>query len=258
LLTIFERFRLFVIKPYIFNRFPEIVCGFSTKIGLNRTAPYYFNLSLSVGDDERIVNENREAFFNYFGLTSVQIAFQKQVHSDIITPVEKAGVCGESDAMITDQINLGLVISAADCTSVYIYDYKKKVIAAIHSGWRGTKEQIVLKTLHKLFSDYRCEPENMFVYIGPSISQANYEVGKEVAEQFDRKYLKLNNNKFFLDVAGANHDMLINNGVPKANIQKSILCTYEFGELLHSYRRDGIKSGRSFGLIALKDVKRNN
>lgn len=248
---------MFVIKPYIFKRFPEIVCGFSTKIGLDRKAPYYFNLSLSVGDDERIVKENREAFFNYFGLTTSQIAFQMQIHSDIITPVDKAGVCNESDAMITSKTNLGLVISAADCTSLYIYDYKKKVIAAIHSGWRGTKDKIVLKTLQKLLSDFNCESENMFVYIGPSISQANYEVGKEVAEQFDGKYLKLINNKFYLDVAGANYDMLISLGIPKANIQKSDLCTYEFNELLHSYRRDGLKSGRSFGLIAMKDVKRN-
>ncbi len=243
---------MFIIRPYIFKRFTEIVCGFSTKAGLNRKTPYYFNLSLSVEDDEKQVKENREAFFNYFGLTTEQIAFQRQIHSGIVTRVKSPGVCGDSDAMITKQKNLGLVISAADCTSVYLYDCKLKVIAAIHSGWRGTKERIVDKTLQMLLSDFNCEPKNLFVYIGPSISQANYEVGKDVAEQFDGKYIKLINNKFYLDVAGANYDMLINFGIPKSNIQKSKLCTYEFNELLHSYRRDGIKSGRSFGLIAIK------
>lgn len=243
---------MFIIKPYIFNRFPEIVCGFSTKSGLSRKAPYFFNLSLSVDDEPNLVKENREAFFNYFGLTSSQIAFQRQIHSDIVSIVKSAGVCGESDAMITDQKNLGLVISAADCTSVYIYDYKLKVIAAIHSGWRGTKEKIVDKTLQILFSDFNCKPENLFAYIGPSISQVNYEVGKEVAEQFNGKYVKLISNRCYLDVAGANYDMLIERGIPTANIQKSKLCTYEFNELLHSYRRDGVKSGRSLGLIAIK------
>ncbi|MFN3872230.1 MAG: peptidoglycan editing factor PgeF [Ignavibacterium sp.] len=243
---------MFIIKPYIFNKFPEIICGFSTKVGLNRKAPYFFNLSLSVDDDSNLVKENREAFFNYFGLTSSQIAFQRQIHSDIVSIVKSAGVCGESDAMITDQKNLGLVISAADCTSIYIYDYKTKVIAAIHSGWRGTKEKIVDKTLQILFSDFNCKPKNLFAYLGPSISQANYEVGKEVAEQFNGKYLKLISNRFYLDVSGANYDMLIERGIPTANIQKSKLCTYEFNELLHSYRRDGVKSGRSLGLIAIK------
>lgn len=243
---------MFIIKPYIFNRFSEIVCGFSTKIGLQRKPPYYFNLSLSVGDDENIVRENREAFFNQFGLSSDKIAFQKQTHSDIVTIVQNPGVCGESDAMITDKENLGLVISAADCTSVYVYDFKLRVIAAIHSGWRGTKAKIVDKTLNILFKEFNCKPENLFAYIGPSISQANYEVGKDVAEQFDGKYLKYHNNKFYLDVAGANYDMLLNNGIKPAHIQKSVLCTYEFNDLLHSYRRDGIKSGRTFGIIAIK------
>ncbi|WP_337865141.1 peptidoglycan editing factor PgeF [Ignavibacterium sp.] len=221
-------------------------------IGLRRKSPFYFNLSLSVGDDENIVHENREAFFHQFGLSSDKIAFQKQSHSNIVTIVQSPGVCVESDSMITDRENLGLVISAADCTSVYVYDFKLRIIAAIHSGWRGTKANIVDKTLNIIFNEFNSKPENLFAYIGPSISQANYEVGKEVAEQFDGKYLKYNNNKFYLDVAGANYDMLINNGIKPAHIQKSGLCTYEFNELLHSYRRDGIKSGRSLGIIAIK------
>lgn len=243
---------MFIIKPYIFNKFPEVVCGFSTKVGLERKAPFYFNLSLSVGDDDNIVRENREAFFNQLGLSSDNIAFQRQTHSDIISIVDKPGICGESDAMITARENIGLVISAADCASIYIYDYQLKVIAAIHSGWRGTKAKIVDKTLKTLFEKFNCKAENLFAYIGPSISQANYEVGKEVAEQFDGKYLKHINNKFYLDVAGANYDMLIDNGIKSSHIQKSALCTYEFNDLLHSYRRDGLKSGRSLGLIAIK------
>ncbi len=114
------------------------------------------------------------------------------------------------------------------------------------------KKKIVDKTLQILLNDFNCKPENLFVYIGPSISQVNYEVGKEVAEQFDGKYLKLINNKFYLDVAGANYDMLIKRGISSANIQKSDLCTFEYNVLLHSYRRDGVKSGRSLGLIAIK------
>lgn len=243
---------MFIIKPYIFNKFPEIVCGFSTKLVLERKAPFYFNLSLSVGDDDIIVSENREAFFSHFGLSSDNIAFQKQIHSDIISIVDKPGFCGESDAMITASENLGLIISAADCTSIYIYDFKEKVIAAIHSGWRGTKLKIVDKTLKTLFKKFNSKAENLFTYIAPSISQANYEVGKEVAEQFDGKYLKHINNKFYLDVAGANYDMLIDNGIKPSHIQKSVLCTYEFNDLLHSYRRDGLNSGRSLGLIAIK------
>lgn len=243
---------MFIIKPYIFGKFPELVCAYSTKIGLNRKAPYYFNLSFSVGDDEKAVLQNREAFFSCVGLQLSQIAFQAQIHSDIVSIAEKPGLTGESDALITTEPNLGLAISTADCTSIYIYDFKQRIIAGVHSGWRGTKLKILEKTLHILFKQFNSKPENLFVYLGPSISQPNYEVGEEVAQSFDKKYVNVINNKFYLDVAGANYDMLKFNGVPVAQIQKSLLCTYEFKELLHSYRRDGLKSGRSLGVIAIK------
>lgn len=243
---------MFIIKPHIFNKFPEIVCAFSTKIGLNRKSPYYFNLSLAVGDDENLVRENRETFFRAIGLSSDRIAFQAQIHSDIVKVVDSPGQSGESDGLITTKTNLGLAISAADCVSIYIYDFRQRIISAVHSGWRGTQLKILEKTIKKLFEDFNSKPENLFVYLGPSISQKNYEVGKEVAELFDQKYLKIINNKFYLDVASANYDMLIENGILKSHIQKSGLCTFEFKELLHSYRRAGLKSGRSLGVIAIK------
>jgi hypothetical protein len=100
---------------------------------------------------------------------------------------------------------------------------------------------------------FNCKPENLFVFIGPSISQKNYEVGKEVAVLFDQKYLMFENGKIFLDVLNANIDFLYSFGIPETNIEISNLCTYEEKDLLHSYRRDGERSGRSLGVIAIKD-----
>ena len=77
------------------------------------------------------------------------------------------------------------------------------------------------------------------MYLGPSVSQVNYEVGKEVADMFDAKYVIKKEDKLFLDVAGANYDMILNAGVPSYQVQKSSLCSFEYRELLHSYRRDG-------------------
>jgi hypothetical protein len=92
----------------------------------------------------------------------------------------------------------------------------------------------------------------MIVYIGPSISQANYEVGNEFAEKFDRTYLEPKGDKYLLDTGRINYQILLDFGIPKNQIQKSDLCTYEFSTLLHSYRRDGNTSGRSLGVIAIK------
>lgn len=243
---------MFIIKPYIFNRFTEIIFGFSTKIGDKHPSLFGFNLSFSVGDDSIIVEENRKDFFKVLGLTSQSIASQKQIHSDIIKIIDSAGNNGESDALITSKKNLGIAITVADCTPIFIYDHQKKIIAGVHSGWRGTEKKILLKTLIKLKQEFHCNPDDLFIYIGPSISAQNYEVGREVADKFDSSYVIKKNNKLFLDVAKANYDMLLGFNIPENQIQKSVLCTYEFGSILHSYRRDGINSGRSLGVIAIK------
>jgi YfiH family protein len=209
-------------------------------------------MSHSVGDNETFVDENRKLLFDMLSLGTGNVALQKQVHSDKITYVDKGGYCGESDAMITDKPDIGLAISTADCTSIFLYDKKNKVIAAVHSGWRGTQQKILLKALQRLKDDFNSSAEEIIAYIGPSISQKNYEVGHEVAEQFESKHLIPKGDKFLLNVAGNNYDMLLDFGLTKENVQISHYCSYELDELLHSYRRDGLHSGRAFGIIALK------
>ena len=244
---------MIIIKPYIFKRFPEIIFGFSTRIGMNRKAPFYFNLSYNTGDEQNIVDENRKLFFEELGLSENNIAFQKQVHGNEISFVNKNGNCGESDALSTNKKGLGLAITSADCTGIFIYDFKLKIIAAIHSGWRGTAKKIVQKTLLRLKDEFNCKPENLICYLSPSISQQNYEVSKETADQFDSRYYLVQNSKIFLDIKQPSYDMLINFGVKKSNIQLSNLCSFEYNSFLHSYRRDGKNSGRSIGVIAMKE-----
>ena len=221
--------------------------------GNNNADTNNFNMSFNVGDDRESVNKNRSAFFNELGLNNENVAFQKQVHGDGIKIISEGGNCGESDAMITSETGLGLGISSADCTAIFIYDTKNKIIAAVHSGWRGTSKKILEKTLSILIKEYKCNPEDMICYLSPSISQINYEVGQEVAEYFDDKYLIPKNGKFLLDVSSSNYDMLIKHGVNTNNIQKSKLCSYGYKTLLHSFRRDGEKSGRALGVISIRN-----
>jgi len=242
---------MLIINPYIFKQFPEITFGFSTKVGLQRNKPYYFNMSDSVGDDPQNITENRESFFDKLGLNTESVAYQKQVHSDKISFVDSGGTCGTSDAMITDKNNIGLAISTADCCAVFIYDPVKKVLAGVHSGWRGTSKEILLKVLQTLSNEFDSAPGDLICYLSPSISATNYEVGVEVAEQFDLNYLKQRNGKFLLDIPKINEDLLLNYGVIPQNIQVSNLCSYEYSSILHSYRRDGKKSGRALGVIAM-------
>lgn len=244
---------MYILKPHIFNNYPEIIFGFSTKISKDAIPPYYFNLSYSVGDEKSAVDKNRKIFFEAIGLSVENVGYQRQIHSDIVQVIGCGGDNGASDALITSEKNLGLAIAVADCTPIFIYDKKNKVIAAIHSGWQGTEQKILLKTLLKIQKDYSSRPENIIAYIGPSISQTNYEVGNEVAEKFDQTFVKPKGKKYLLDVSGVNYKILLDFGIPKNQIQKSELCTYEFNSLFHSYRKDGVVSGRSLGVIAIKE-----
>lgn len=243
---------MLIINPYIFKQFPEITFGFSTKVGLQRKKPYYFNMSYSVRDDKNKVSENRTAFFKQLELDSESIAYQKQVHSDKISFVKVGGTCGKSDSMITNKNNIGLAISTADCCAVFIYDPVKKVIAGVHSGWRGTSKEILVKVLQTLSNEFDSAPGDLICYLSPSVSQRNYEVGVEVAEQFDLNYLKQENGKYLLDIPKIDEDILLNYGVMPHNIQVSNLCSYEYSSILHSYRRDGKKSGRALGVIVMR------
>ena len=184
-------------KSNILSAYPEIIFGINPKFGFEREAPFYYNMSLTVGDNEKIVWENRAHFCTLLGLNPDQVAYQKQIHSDIIRIADRGGIQGESDALITDKKMLGLAISTADCTPVFIYERKKKVIAGIHSGWRGSEKRILEKTVRKLKNEFGCAPGEMVCFIGPSISKENYEVGEEVASLFDYYYsIEKKNGKF--------------------------------------------------------------
>jgi polyphenol oxidase len=246
-----------IFRSKIFGQFPELIFGISPKTGFNRTAPFFFNMSLTVGDYEKDVWENRNHFIEELGLQKGQVAFQRQIHSDIVTFIDAPLFAGESDAMITNKKMTGLAVSTADCTPVFIYDKINKVIAGVHAGWRGTEKRIVEKVLNTLSDKYKSRTENLYAFVGPSISAANYEVGEEVASLFASGYSVLQpNGKFLLDVKKANYDMLIQFGVPEENLELSPICSFE-NKNMHSYRRDKQNSGRAIGIICMQDDKWN-
>lgn len=241
-----------IIQSSLFQKFPEIALGISTRTFENPDDPFGLNMSITVDSNSGRVIANRKKFFEFLGFDYASIATQRQIHSDIIKVVNSGGSFGESDALITSKENIGLAISIADCTPIFLYDKQSKIIAGVHSGWRGTEKEILRKVISKLKNEFNSDPKNIFAFIGPAISQRNYEIGNEVAEKFDRKYITEIGNSKFLDVSGINFDILLEEGIEYQNIELSNLCTFE-NEFLHSYRRDGNSSGRALGIIAIRN-----
>ncbi len=246
-----------------------LVHAFTTRTGGVSEGPFEsLNLSWSRGDDKARVVENRRRVARALG--DIALVFANQVHGDTILKVdaEPEGVwsAGEGDALMTDQPGLGLCAQTADCTPILLFDPERPAVAAIHSGWRGTVQEIARKTLQAMGDAYGTRPEQVLAAIGPSISKANYRVGPEVLEQFEALFGDLYGGLIGprdaeggagLDVAEACRRQLLEAGVPAAQISLVKVCTFDEEARLFSSRRaarDGHAGqfGGQVGVVALK------
>lgn len=242
-----------IIKPQIFKNFSNVVIAVSTKDGGVSPAPYFMNLSYKVGDDNKNVTANRELFFKSLGIPKERVTFQKQTHSINSSYVDSPTFFNNSDGLYTDKKNNFLAVSIADCIPIFLYEPIKKVISVIHSGWKGTANKILTHNIKALTEKFKLDVKNIVAYIGPGISQKNFEVGKEVADLFSDEVRIFKNGKYFIDLKKDNFLQLISLGVIKENIEMCELCTFEENDLLHSYRRDREKSGRMLGIIGIEN-----
>lgn len=242
-----------IITSNLLSSHNNIIHGISTKAG--GKPPYYNNLSKYVGDNIDDVMQNRSHFFGSLCIAESTLVHANQIHSDVITIVNTPGLYPKTDALITQQKGLHLVISVADCTPVMIYDTNNKIIANIHSGWRGTQKNIVGKAIGVMKKEFGCNAKDLLVFMGPAISKKNFEVDKDVAGMFDEKYVELkpdSQEKYLVDTGKIVFDNIISSGVLPENIERCLLCTYDETETLHSYRRDRSRSGRMFAVIGMK------
>jgi polyphenol oxidase len=245
-----------VFIPEIFRQFKNVIGGQSMRHGGVSEFPYKsLNLGFSTSDKKENVLKNRELFFSELGITENQVAFSGQVHGVEILVAESAGRREGFDSVITNKKNLFVAVSVADCCPVLIYDAKNNAVAAIHAGWRGTANKIVTETLRKMKAEFGTSGENCYAYIGTCISECSFEVGADVAEKFEIKFVRYDENKkkYFVDLKKANKQQLLATGLEEKNIEVSPYCTIENNEDYFSYRREGQESGRMLGVIGIHD-----
>ena len=241
-----------IIKSGLFSKFPNLVHGMSTKIGLVNDPPFYNNLSSKIGDKIENVNANRKHFLESLGIAEAPLAVPHQVHSNTIEIVDKPGFYDKRDGLITAAKNVFLVVSTADCLPVLIYDKAKQVCGAIHSGWRGTQQNIIGEALKIFAEKFESKPADLLVFIGPGISKKHFEVGEEVAALFDTKFVEDRNGKFYVNILGNVLEQIKSFRIKSSQIEYSRKCSYAEINYLHSYRRDREKSGRMFSVIGMK------
>jgi len=241
-----------IIKPEIFVQYPEISCGISTRKGGVSPEPFGMNLSYTVGDEASYVTSNRERFFGSLEAPLDRLATQYQIHSDTVRRVDAPGRYDACDGLITNIPEVFLAVTIADCLPILLYDPATRSVGAVHSGWRGSKSKIVVHAIEAMANEFGTKPEDIIVFLGPSAGVCCYEVGEEVAEQFNPQFVKRQQGrKPHLDLHSYNTSIIIDTGVQKMNIEISEYCTICTPELFHSYRREGQRSGRMMGVIGI-------
>jgi len=170
-----------------------------------------------------------------------KLVFMKQIHSDIVTIVDRNSPVMECDAMITNDKNVALCVVVADCIPVILKDNVKKVVAVAHAGRVGSYKSIIQKTIEKMKKEFTCKEDDIHINFGPSIKKCCYEVGSEVVDGHE-KFTSIRNGKIYLDLIELNKHGL-------KNLEIDPTCT-SCDTNYFSYRRDATKE-RFCGVVSL-------
>ena len=167
----------------------------------------------------------------------------------------------ETDGLITNQKDVILSTTNADCILFLLFDPVKKVIANVHSGWRGTLQEIIITTIKQMETTYNCNTKDIICCICPSIRKCHFEVDTDVRDLFYEKFSYLSNineiieqtnDKYHIDTILLNKTLLLNVGLKEENIIDSNICSVCHSSLINSYRIDKENYKLSTALITLK------
>ena len=182
------------------------------------------------------------------GLRLEDLALPRQVHSDNVCWMKEPGRPEQTDAVITDQPGLCVCVKTADCIPILLYDTRKRVVAAVHAGWRGTVSRIVQKTIKRMLPE---SPDDLHAIIGPGISLEWFEVGDEVYEAFRTAGFPMERiakkaMRWHIDLWEANRWLLEEQGVKDIFVEGT--CTRTSMDF-YSARRETINTGRNYNGI---------
>ena len=219
------------------------------------------NLGFRVGDDPTAVEGNYRLICKDFGLDYEKITAAKQIHSAKIEIINNENVgfgvsnlskTFEADGLVTNLKNVPLTVFYADCVPILLADANAGVVAAVHSGWRGTVQNIAGQAVEVMCREFGATPKNIKAAIGPSIGPCCFETGEEVAVLFDEDLREeLANGKFKVDLWQACRRLLQKAGLADENIDVLKMCTICHSDVLYSYRKDAQSTGRMGAFILL-------
>ena len=252
------------LRYYTFEIFPKNTTHavFTRQGGVSPHPWDSLNVGGSIGDDIRHVRDNRIRSFKALGRAPESIHDVWQVHSaDVVyadAPRPLDTEYQKADIMLTDNPNVTLFMRFADCTPVFLYDPKKKIVGTVHSGWLGTVRDAAGAAVQAMQERYSSNPADVLAAIGPSIGPDHYEIGEDVIVQVQDAFgadaeslLKANGNSIHFDLWKANQILLQKAGVKQ--VETTGICTACHTDDWFSHRAEKGATGRFGALLALED-----
>jgi YfiH family protein len=187
-----------------------------------------------------------------------KLATVKQIHSAMVLDVNAPFAPGvEADALVTQTWGVAVAVKTADCLPILLADPVKRVVAAVHAGWRGTVQEIVGAAIARMTEKYKTNPSDLLAAIGPGIGKCCFEVGPEVARQFAKWNPRLADtaSKEVLDLTAITVDQLTAAGVAASKIAEAGMCTMDRTDLFYSFRKEREAAGRLLSWIGIRDGK---
>ena len=224
--------------------------------------------------DENVLNESYRKLEASTGIKKENVVLPVQTHTDNVRVIDENSTIGkitegfeeyqDVDSLITNRKGIYLGLTYADCTPILMYDPVKEVIANVHSGWKGTFQEIGKKTVEKMIETYGCDAKDIIVVIGPCIMKDHFEVKEDLKIKFEEKFNKYDkdeyifekgidaegNMKYLIDTSYINIKSLESIGIKEENISDCEICTMCNKDIMHSYRYDN-NAGRNIALIGL-------
>lgn len=234
---------------------PLILAGISTKReGYSKPPIQHFNLAMIAEEPNTITQLNREIFSNIFDISPSQLALGKQCHGNSVLEINKPGIYDQTDGFITNQENLLIAISIADCIPVLFYDDDQQWIGAVHAGWRGVIGLIHIRAVQQLQKN-QVELSKINVIIGPGIQACHFETGEDVFSQFPDDVLTqhpYDPQKRMINLQKVLATELEQLGINKQKIVIDQRCTFCEIDTFYSFRRDKGITGRQWAGIIRK------
>ncbi len=227
--------------------------GWFTRLGGVSQEPFdSLNVSYNVGDKSEHVTANRSKAITRIGGDPKKLIFAgKLAHGDkvFVASAKDAGTeLTGYDAIITNEPDLPIGLSIADCLPIFLESSNPKAVAVVHAGWRGLKAGVIGNTISLMESTYGVDPSHIAAAIGPAIGPKSYEVGLEVADAFPTGVSNRRGTNAYLDMWKVAEEQLKEAGV--MNIENVEIDTFRDSHFF-SYRRDNGTTGRQLAVISL-------